>query len=114
MCHPFLVSGLKKPSEPMKDGEEGGGSDEDSSEQQSDKPAVKVHLTPLELEGIWNLLGKLETLPSNKKCVPAGIHNAPALITHIKVRDVCGCAGRGGGGCPGSCLSTPFSVCRHY
>ncbi|KAI3353228.1 hypothetical protein L3Q82_019262 [Scortum barcoo] len=64
--------------------EEGSGSDEDSSEQQSDKPAVKVHLTPLELEGICNLLGKLEALPSNKKCVPAGIHNAPALITHIK------------------------------
>lgn len=85
MRHPFLASGLKKPSEQMKDGEEGGGSDEDASEQQSDKPAVKVHLTPLELEGIWNLLGKLETLPSNKKCVPAGIHNAPALITHIKV-----------------------------
>uniref|UniRef100_A0A3Q1EW91 Lysine (K)-specific demethylase 2Aa n=1 Tax=Acanthochromis polyacanthus TaxID=80966 RepID=A0A3Q1EW91_9TELE len=27
---------------------------------------------------------KLEALPSNKKCVPAGIHNAPALITTIK------------------------------
>ncbi|XP_027139512.1 lysine (K)-specific demethylase 2Aa isoform X2 [Larimichthys crocea] len=61
--------------------EEGDGSEE---EQQSDKPAVKVHLTPLELEGMWNLLGKLEALPTNKKCVPAGIHNAPALITHIK------------------------------
>ena len=64
--------------------EEGGGSDEEA-EQQPDMSAVKVHLTPLELEGLWNLLGKLEALPSNKKCVPAGIHNAPALITHIKV-----------------------------
>uniref|UniRef100_A0A7N6A9T1 [histone H3]-dimethyl-L-lysine(36) demethylase n=1 Tax=Anabas testudineus TaxID=64144 RepID=A0A7N6A9T1_ANATE len=58
--------------------------DEEASGQQSDKPAAEVHLTPLELEGLWNLLGKLEALPSNKKCVPAGIHNAPALITHIK------------------------------
>uniref|UniRef100_A0A7N6AE83 [histone H3]-dimethyl-L-lysine(36) demethylase n=1 Tax=Anabas testudineus TaxID=64144 RepID=A0A7N6AE83_ANATE len=62
----------------------GGDSDEEASGQQSDKPAAEVHLTPLELEGLWNLLGKLEALPSNKKCVPAGIHNAPALITHIK------------------------------
>uniref|UniRef100_A0A4W6F7D6 [histone H3]-dimethyl-L-lysine(36) demethylase n=1 Tax=Lates calcarifer TaxID=8187 RepID=A0A4W6F7D6_LATCA len=69
----------------MTTGEEvGGSSDGEASEQQSDKSAAKVHLTPLELEGLWNLLGKLETLPSNKKCVPAGIHNAPALITHIK------------------------------
>ncbi|XP_044202639.1 lysine (K)-specific demethylase 2Aa isoform X1 [Thunnus albacares] len=82
-----LGIGLKKPSssdpasEQVKEGEEGV-SDEDASE--PDKPAVKVNLTPLELEGLWNLLGKLEALPSNKKCVPAGIHNAPALITHIK------------------------------
>uniref|UniRef100_A0A673BJV9 [histone H3]-dimethyl-L-lysine(36) demethylase n=1 Tax=Sphaeramia orbicularis TaxID=375764 RepID=A0A673BJV9_9TELE len=81
-----LYSGLKKPpnvdpsSEQVK---EGSSSDEDT-EQQSDKPGAKVHLTPFELEGLWNLLGKLETLPSNKKCVPAGIHNAPALTTHIR------------------------------
>uniref|UniRef100_A0A7N8YEW5 [histone H3]-dimethyl-L-lysine(36) demethylase n=1 Tax=Mastacembelus armatus TaxID=205130 RepID=A0A7N8YEW5_9TELE len=81
---------LKKPfnSEPAneqvkEDG--GGGSDEEASEQQSDKPAAKVHLTPSELEGLCNLLGKLEDLPSNKKCVPAGIHNAPALIAQMKV-----------------------------
>uniref|UniRef100_A0A8C4F409 [histone H3]-dimethyl-L-lysine(36) demethylase n=1 Tax=Dicentrarchus labrax TaxID=13489 RepID=A0A8C4F409_DICLA len=86
MC--FFLSGLKKPSgsdlanEQVE--EEVGDSDEEASEQQSDKAAVKVHMTPLELEGMWNLLGKLEALPSNKKCVPAGIHNAPALITHIK------------------------------
>lgn len=91
----FFLSGLKKPpgteaaSEQVKEEEESHGSDEEASEQQSQKPAVKVHLTPLEVEGMWNLLGKLEALPSNKKCVPAGIHNAPALITHIKVWLVC-------------------------
>ncbi|KAM3622700.1 uncharacterized protein V6R79_002126 [Siganus canaliculatus] len=85
-----LGIGLKKPAgsdamiEQLKDEEEDDDSDEDASDQQCDKPSVKVHLTPLELEGMWNLLGKLEALPSNKKCVPAGIHNAPALITHIK------------------------------
>lgn len=64
-------------------------SDEEVSEQQPDKTAV--HLTPLELEGLCNLLGKLEVLPSGKKCVPAGLHNAPALITHIKVWCMCLC-----------------------
>ncbi|XP_063740266.1 lysine (K)-specific demethylase 2Aa isoform X2 [Eleginops maclovinus] len=82
-----LGIGLKKPvssdpaSEELKEEEEEGGEEEGSNEEESD---VKLHLTPLELEGMWNLLGKLEALPSNKKCVPAGIHNAPALITHIK------------------------------
>uniref|UniRef100_A0A4W6F7B9 [histone H3]-dimethyl-L-lysine(36) demethylase n=1 Tax=Lates calcarifer TaxID=8187 RepID=A0A4W6F7B9_LATCA len=89
-----MTTGLKKPpgpdpaSEQVKE-EVGGSSDGEASEQQSDKSAAKVHLTPLELEGLWNLLGKLETLPSNKKCVPAGIHNAPALITHIKRCEAC-------------------------
>lgn len=90
MCDSFFLQGLKKPSgsDPASGQVEdaGVGSDEEASEQQSDKPAAKVYLTPLELEGLWNLLGKLEALPSNKKCVPAGIHNAPALMTHIKVR----------------------------
>lgn len=71
-------------SEQLKAEGEGVGSEEDS-----EKLPLKVHLTPLELEGLWNLLGKLEALPSNKKCVPAGIHNAPALITHIKVSLLC-------------------------
>ncbi|XP_029910000.1 lysine (K)-specific demethylase 2Aa isoform X2 [Myripristis murdjan] len=66
-----------------KEEEESCGSNEETS-QSSNKSGLKVHLTPLELEGLWNLLGKLEALPSNKKCVPAGIHNAPALLTHIK------------------------------
>ena len=49
------------------------------------KPGVRVNLTPLELEGLWNLLGKLEELPAHKKCVPAGIHNAQALLQDIRV-----------------------------
>uniref|UniRef100_A0A673ZMN9 [histone H3]-dimethyl-L-lysine(36) demethylase n=1 Tax=Salmo trutta TaxID=8032 RepID=A0A673ZMN9_SALTR len=48
------------------------------------KPEVRVNLTPLELEGLWNLLGKLEELPAHKKCVPAGIRNAPALLHDIR------------------------------
>lgn len=75
-----LGIGLKKPP----DLDELELEDEDISEDEPEKPAVNVYLTPFELEGLWNLLGKLESLPSNKKCVPAGIHNAPALITHLK------------------------------
>uniref|UniRef100_A0A671N7A3 [histone H3]-dimethyl-L-lysine(36) demethylase n=1 Tax=Sinocyclocheilus anshuiensis TaxID=1608454 RepID=A0A671N7A3_9TELE len=48
------------------------------------RPGVKVHLTPLELEGLWELLLKLEELPAHKKCVPAGIRNAPALLSDIR------------------------------
>ena len=87
-----LVEGLKRPSgsdavseQGMEQQEEGGDGNEESPGQQSDRPALQVHLTPLELEGLWNLLGKLEALPSNKKCVPAGIQNASVLITHVKV-----------------------------
>uniref|UniRef100_A0AAR2IPG6 [histone H3]-dimethyl-L-lysine(36) demethylase n=1 Tax=Pygocentrus nattereri TaxID=42514 RepID=A0AAR2IPG6_PYGNA len=47
-------------------------------------PGVKVHLTPLELEGLWQLLHKLEELPAHKKCVPTGIRNAPALLSDIR------------------------------
>ncbi|XP_057187156.1 lysine (K)-specific demethylase 2Aa isoform X3 [Triplophysa rosa] len=47
-------------------------------------PGVKVHLTPLELEGLWNLVGRLEALPAHKKCVPSGIHNAAALLHDIR------------------------------
>uniref|UniRef100_A0A7N6B5E1 [histone H3]-dimethyl-L-lysine(36) demethylase n=1 Tax=Anabas testudineus TaxID=64144 RepID=A0A7N6B5E1_ANATE len=42
-------------------------------------------LTPFELEGLWNLLGKLEELPANKKCVPAGIRNAADLLEDMRV-----------------------------
>ncbi|KAM7389807.1 hypothetical protein PAMP_023761 [Pampus punctatissimus] len=41
-------------------------------------------LTPFELEGLWNLLGKLEELPAHKKCVPAGIRNATALLEDMR------------------------------
>lgn len=42
-------------------------------------------LTPFELEGLWNLVGKLEELPANKKCVPSGIENAAALLEDMRV-----------------------------
>ncbi|XP_056135556.1 lysine (K)-specific demethylase 2Aa [Lampris incognitus] len=86
-----LGIGLNKPSttDPadglLKDGEEDSGGDEEAVAQHSSEPGSKSLLTPFELEGLCNLLGKVETLPSNKKCVPAGIHNAPALLNHIKV-----------------------------
>uniref|UniRef100_A0A8D0A2A8 [histone H3]-dimethyl-L-lysine(36) demethylase n=1 Tax=Sander lucioperca TaxID=283035 RepID=A0A8D0A2A8_SANLU len=41
-------------------------------------------LTPFELEGLWNLLGKLEELPEQKKCVPAGIMNPTALLEDMR------------------------------
>ncbi|XP_062852370.1 lysine (K)-specific demethylase 2Aa isoform X3 [Trichomycterus rosablanca] len=59
--------------------------DDDGPPSPPTRPGVKVHLTPFELEGLWNLLGKLEALPSNKKCVPSGIHNAPAVLYNIRV-----------------------------
>uniref|UniRef100_A0A673MXR8 [histone H3]-dimethyl-L-lysine(36) demethylase n=1 Tax=Sinocyclocheilus rhinocerous TaxID=307959 RepID=A0A673MXR8_9TELE len=47
-------------------------------------PGVKLHLTPFELEGMWHLVENLESLPSHKKCVPSGIHNAAALLHDIR------------------------------
>uniref|UniRef100_H3CC49 [histone H3]-dimethyl-L-lysine(36) demethylase n=1 Tax=Tetraodon nigroviridis TaxID=99883 RepID=H3CC49_TETNG len=81
------VLGLKKPCKLAN--EKGILEDEESSEDEvqrehSDEAAAKIHLTPLELEGLWNLLGKLEDLPPNKKCIPSGIHNFQALVAHIK------------------------------
>lgn len=104
--HDFCwVLGLKKPSieDEEDEDDEDEDEDDDSEDEESEQPEDNVHLTPLELEGIWNLLGKLEALPTSKKCVPAGIHNAPALITHIKV--VCLFV-RLSVGLP-ACLSTP-------
>lgn len=42
-------------------------------------------LTPFELEGLWNLVGKLEELPAHKKCAPAGIGHPEALLEDLKV-----------------------------
>uniref|UniRef100_A0A8C6TWT2 [histone H3]-dimethyl-L-lysine(36) demethylase n=1 Tax=Neogobius melanostomus TaxID=47308 RepID=A0A8C6TWT2_9GOBI len=36
------------------------------------------------LEGLWNLLGKLEELPPHKKCVPIGIEDAEALLEDMR------------------------------
>lgn len=51
----------------------------------SDVPAPKHVLTTFELEGLSNLLGKLEELPPQKKCVPAGIRNPAALLHDMRV-----------------------------
>uniref|UniRef100_A0A8C5BM19 [histone H3]-dimethyl-L-lysine(36) demethylase n=1 Tax=Gadus morhua TaxID=8049 RepID=A0A8C5BM19_GADMO len=45
----------------------------------------RAELTPYELEGLWNLVGKLEELPANKKCVPEGIQDAAALLEGMRV-----------------------------
>ncbi|XP_076878503.1 lysine-specific demethylase 2A isoform X2 [Brachyhypopomus gauderio] len=58
--------------------------DEESVPSPPARPGLKVHLTPFELEGLWQLLHKLEELPAHKKCVPAGIRNAPALLDDIR------------------------------
>uniref|UniRef100_A0A8C2HQY2 [histone H3]-dimethyl-L-lysine(36) demethylase n=1 Tax=Cyprinus carpio TaxID=7962 RepID=A0A8C2HQY2_CYPCA len=71
----------------LKDEEEEMVKEEPEPEEEAASPAhpgVKVHLTPLELEGLWALLHKLEDLPAHKKCVPAGIRNAPALLSDIR------------------------------
>uniref|UniRef100_A0A8C1RV57 [histone H3]-dimethyl-L-lysine(36) demethylase n=1 Tax=Cyprinus carpio TaxID=7962 RepID=A0A8C1RV57_CYPCA len=65
--------------------QEGLNSDESEEEAASPaRPGVKVHLTPFELQGLWELLHKLEELPAHKKCVPSGIRNAPALLSDIR------------------------------
>ncbi|XP_056129487.1 lysine-specific demethylase 2A isoform X3 [Lampris incognitus] len=66
--------------------EENGMKVEEKVEEEESVPANKPQptLTPFELEGLWNLLGKLEELPTHKKCVPAGIRNAPALLQDMK------------------------------
>uniref|UniRef100_A0A8C2HQX4 [histone H3]-dimethyl-L-lysine(36) demethylase n=1 Tax=Cyprinus carpio TaxID=7962 RepID=A0A8C2HQX4_CYPCA len=72
----------------VKDEEEEMVKEEPEPEEEAASPAhpgVKVHLTPLELEGLWALLHKLEDLPAHKKCVPAGIRNAPALLSDIRL-----------------------------
>lgn len=94
----FMHTGLKKDdfAKPNKEDDEGKeevkeeGNEEEEEEEAAPsppaRPGVKTHLTPLELEGLWQLLHKLEALPTHKKCVPAGIRNAPALLGDIRVR----------------------------
>ncbi|KAM4621990.1 lysine-specific demethylase 2A isoform 1-T2 [Polymixia lowei] len=57
---------------------------DDGEEEPAPANKPRPILTPFELEGLWNLLGKLEELPANKKCVPVGIRNAAALLQDIK------------------------------
>uniref|UniRef100_A0A3Q1B079 [histone H3]-dimethyl-L-lysine(36) demethylase n=1 Tax=Amphiprion ocellaris TaxID=80972 RepID=A0A3Q1B079_AMPOC len=55
--------------------------DQEVKEEQTAEVIMPQHvLTPFELEGLWNLIGKLEELPTHKKCVPAGIRNAAAVL----------------------------------
>ncbi|KAM9377561.1 lysine-specific demethylase 2A [Pholidichthys leucotaenia] len=59
--------------------------DEEIEEQQAAHVNItRPVLTPFEVEGLWNLLGKLEELPSHKKCVPSGIRNAAALLEDMR------------------------------
>ncbi|XP_051925176.1 lysine-specific demethylase 2A [Hippocampus zosterae] len=59
--------------------------DEDVQTEEDNKVIKPQHtLTPFELEGLWNLVGKLEELPANKKCVPSGIENAAALLEDMR------------------------------
>ena len=61
--------------------------EEDEEEECKPVPAAwrRAELTPYELEGLWNLVGKLEELPANKKCVPEGIQDAAALLEGMRV-----------------------------
>ncbi|XP_041846241.1 lysine-specific demethylase 2A [Melanotaenia boesemani] len=59
--------------------------EEELKEEQTARVIAPQHvLTPFELEGLWNLLGKLEELPAHKKCVPTGIRNASALLEDMR------------------------------
>uniref|UniRef100_A0A665XEK6 [histone H3]-dimethyl-L-lysine(36) demethylase n=1 Tax=Echeneis naucrates TaxID=173247 RepID=A0A665XEK6_ECHNA len=57
---------------------------EDRLTQENILAAIKEEEIKEELEGLWNLLGKLEELPAHKKCVPAGIRNAAALLEDMR------------------------------
>lgn len=60
--------------------------EEDEIKEETDPPVKPPYsLTPFELEGLLNLLGKLEELPANKKCVPEGIGDAAALLEDMRV-----------------------------
>ncbi|XP_034453454.1 lysine-specific demethylase 2A [Hippoglossus hippoglossus] len=69
-----------KLKQPKKEEEE-----EDTEEDGAAQLTTPQHLmTPFELEGLCNLLGKLEELPVHKKCVPAGIQDAAALLEDMR------------------------------
>lgn len=59
--------------------------EEEVKEEAAQVTAPQHVLTTFELEGLCNLLGKLEELPAHKKCVPAGIRNATALLEDMRV-----------------------------
>uniref|UniRef100_A0A8D3EC36 [histone H3]-dimethyl-L-lysine(36) demethylase n=1 Tax=Scophthalmus maximus TaxID=52904 RepID=A0A8D3EC36_SCOMX len=59
--------------------------EEEEEEEAAEATTPQHMLTPFELEGLWNLVGKLEELPVHKKCVPAGIMNAAALLEDMRV-----------------------------
>ncbi|XP_034739860.1 lysine-specific demethylase 2A [Etheostoma cragini] len=59
--------------------------EEEVKEEEAAQVSTPQHmLTPFELEGLWNLLGKLEELPEQKKCVPTGIMNPTALLEDMR------------------------------
>lgn len=58
---------------------------EEDKEEAVEVAAPKHVLTTFELEGLCNLLGKLEELPAHKKCVPEGIRNPTALLDDMRV-----------------------------
>lgn len=58
---------------------------EEDKEEAVEVTAPKHVLTTFELEGLCNLLGKLEELPAHKKCVPEGIRNPAALLDDMRV-----------------------------
>lgn len=59
---------------------------EDVKEEETTQVTTPKHvLTSFELEGLWNLVGKLEELPDHKKCYPDGIRNPTALLRDMKV-----------------------------
>lgn len=60
----------------------------DEIKEEDEIPTPTHVLTTFELEGLCNLLGKLEELPVHKKCVPAGITNPTALLDDMRVSAV--------------------------
>lgn len=69
-------------------------SESDAIENLKEEEAAAVNkpkhvLTNFEMEGLWNLLGKLEELPEHKKCVPDGIRDPSALLNSMKVGAHC-------------------------